>query len=640
MILISAMDQAPSKRLRIEDSQAKLVTTAFDQTTLAGLRELLRCIAQEVGAYGAIAWEAAPVLSTGLSPTGHLFVLVDWFPDNLNCWLENLPYQSVTGKAILSRRHIHVKDVWQDDLVYKEDTFLLRANISTMCSFPVSLPDNTPGAVNLYRNFKKPFTPRELTLAKKLVALFPPLYQAIRDKINLTLLTNLNQAINQQGTSTRRTSQWQEARRSVLNEACAIVASTYQCEEASVFLEEPGTGEYGLVATTWNKGRMTRSRYSEADEGLTGWIISNRRSVRIFDLLHFERDIASIRLKYPGISWGDSLKLEERVQDIFGLAAGDSPPPIAFVGSPILVGDALLGVIRCSIAKKAPFYFSEHEVKLLELVAQQIGLYWAMTGRVYKAETDHALLLKQQALMFEDLTHQLKSPVTQAYVRIRSAVREASHSSRLFSALQKVQGLCGRAQRVVMSARLYKSLHSQEPILIVPSQLTYLRLVTMLDARAEDARSVIDPERNLRIRVDRDSFNALNVIEVKVDFDLLDEAFTTVLDNAVKYSFSSSTIHISGGTTRTGRFQISVLNKGLAIRPDEVRKCLERGWRGDRAKTSTGEGSGVGLWLVDNIMRAHGGDVVVVATTPNGMTEVKLAFPARGHILNLSRAGR
>ena len=43
-------------------------------------------------------------------------------------------------------------------------------------------------------------------------------------------------------------------------------------------------------------------------------------------------------------------------------------------------------------------------------------------------------------------------------------------------------------------------------------------------------------------------------------------------------------------------------------------RCLERSWRGSAARNSIGEGSGIGLWIVDNLMRSMQGRVEVVPT--------------------------
>jgi signal transduction histidine kinase len=57
--------------------------------------------------------------------------------------------------------------------------------------------------------------------------------------------------------------------------------------------------------------------------------------------------------------------------------------------------------------------------------------------------------------------------------------------------------------------------------------------------------------------------------------------------------------------------------------------CSERGWRSKRAKQRTDAGSGIGLWLIDNIMRAMGGQLSVKCeeiSIQSGKTLVSLVF--------------
>ena len=75
-----------------------------------------------------------------------------------------------------------------------------------------------------------------------------------------------------------------------------------------------------------------------------------------------------------------------------------------------------------------------------------------------------------------------------------------------------------------------------------------------------------------------------------------------------------------------GKFQISITNKGLELAGEDVEKCIERGWRGERAVWTTAEGSGIGLWIVRHVMDAHGGQLVIVPTTKDHQTEIKLIF--------------
>jgi signal transduction histidine kinase len=82
---------------------------------------------------------------------------------------------------------------------------------------------------------------------------------------------------------------------------------------------------------------------------------------------------------------------------------------------------------------------------------------------------------------------------------------------------------------------------------------------------------------------------------------------------------------------------IAVANEGFEVKPDEVPKLKQRGYRADNAVSATGEGSGIGLWIVDEIMRAHGGGLAIMPTR-NGITEIRLMFPVTKGVENLSDA--
>jgi signal transduction histidine kinase len=114
---------------------------------------------------------------------------------------------------------------------------------------------------------------------------------------------------------------------------------------------------------------------------------------------------------------------------------------------------------------------------------------------------------------------------------------------------------------------------------------------------------------------------------VEADWALLEQCINNIVDNAAKYSFDQTVVSVSGGIqAKGGEFYISVANEGFEVKPDEVPKLKQRGYRSDNAVWATGEGSGIGLWIVDEIMLAHGG-MLSIAPTQNGVTEVRLAFP-------------
>ena len=114
-------------------------------------------------------------------------------------------------------------------------------------------------------------------------------------------------------------------------------------------------------------------------------------------------------------------------------------------------------------------------------------------------------------------------------------------------------------------------------------------------------------------------------LTVDVDRDLLSLAFRQLLDNAIKYSPPTSVIEITA--RGEGVIEIGVRNSGATIPEREQARIFERFYRGVQARHVPG--TGMGLAIVQQIARAHGG-TLRVASTPESGTTFTLSLPPAG----------
>lgn len=105
----------------------------------------------------------------------------------------------------------------------------------------------------------------------------------------------------------------------------------------------------------------------------------------------------------------------------------------------------------------------------------------------------------------------------------------------------------------------------------------------------------------------------------RIDRDSLSLAIWNLLDNAVKYSGQSRTIQVAV-RRQSGRAAISVSDHGLGIAAHELRAIFEKFVRGDSARASEAKGTGIGLALVQRIVKGHGGTVEVESEPGKGST--------------------
>jgi CheY-like chemotaxis protein len=105
-----------------------------------------------------------------------------------------------------------------------------------------------------------------------------------------------------------------------------------------------------------------------------------------------------------------------------------------------------------------------------------------------------------------------------------------------------------------------------------------------------------------------------------VDREMWEKIVLNLLSNAFKFTFEG-TIEVSL-RQENGHFQLAVTDTdtGTGIPADELPRLFERFHRVEGAKGRTHEGSGIGLALVQELTRLHGGSVTVESEYGKGST--------------------
>lgn len=102
-------------------------------------------------------------------------------------------------------------------------------------------------------------------------------------------------------------------------------------------------------------------------------------------------------------------------------------------------------------------------------------------------------------------------------------------------------------------------------------------------------------------------------------------AVGNLLTNAISYSPERGVVTVNIGD-RDGEFAVVVTDQGPGIAPEHQPRVFERFFRVDSGRSRELGGSGLGLSIVRNTMRAHGGDVTVESTPGEGAS-FGLKFP-------------
>ena len=97
---------------------------------------------------------------------------------------------------------------------------------------------------------------------------------------------------------------------------------------------------------------------------------------------------------------------------------------------------------------------------------------------------------------------------------------------------------------------------------------------------------------------------------LRADPEQLRIALDALLENAVKYSEPGDRIELSSRATGS-KVAIEVGDEGIGVPDEALARIFERFARADPARTRTAGGVGLGLAIVDTIVKAHGGRCLV-----------------------------
>jgi two-component system sensor histidine kinase SenX3 len=104
-------------------------------------------------------------------------------------------------------------------------------------------------------------------------------------------------------------------------------------------------------------------------------------------------------------------------------------------------------------------------------------------------------------------------------------------------------------------------------------------------------------------------------------------AVLNVLDNAVKYSPDGVHIRCSLAITRYTWISLCVTDTGVGLPANQFKRIFTRFYRVPGRAMAKIKGTGLGLFLVRNIARQHGGDATATSPGPNLGTTITITLP-------------
>lgn len=114
-----------------------------------------------------------------------------------------------------------------------------------------------------------------------------------------------------------------------------------------------------------------------------------------------------------------------------------------------------------------------------------------------------------------------------------------------------------------------------------------------------------------------------------IDRDAIAQAIANLLDNAMKYAGESTQIEVAIEVEHEeSALAVKISDHGIGIPPEEQARIFDRFHRVARGPVHDVQGSGLGLTIVQHIVRAHGGTITVDSRFGKGATFcIRLPLP-------------
>ena len=230
-----------------------------------------------------------------------------------------------------------------------------------------------------------------------------------------------------------------------------------------------------------------------------------------------------------------------------------------------------------------------------------------------RLETSFAM----QKIFIANASHELRTPLTSINGQIEVLMmkdRSADeYKSALGSVLEDIKSLIDLSNRLLLIART----SAEGP----SSYNTKLRIDDII-WQAQEEMKKFNVSYHINISPDSSVTDSEQII-VAGDEYLLKTAVSNIIENACKYS-SDHTVEIKFGST--GKWvKVVFEDRGIGISEEDIKKIFEPFYRGGNAISYPG--AGIGLSLVNQIIKNHNGSINISSKTGKG-TKITVLLPA------------
>ena len=205
-----------------------------------------------------------------------------------------------------------------------------------------------------------------------------------------------------------------------------------------------------------------------------------------------------------------------------------------------------------------------------------------------------------------DASHELRTPMSVIMAQCELSLEEPQSAAEYVEALEVIQRQGRKMTKLINDMLDFTRLemHAER----YPLEATDLSGLT--ESICADMALIRDQDIAL-------TWEVTPGIAVRGNRDLLSRMLTNLVSNAYRYGKPGGHIRVSLGRTGGG-IELAVADDGIGIAPEEQEKIFRRFYQSDSSRS--GAGTGLGLSMVQEIARFHGGEIRLESAPGQGST--------------------
>ncbi len=348
---------------------------------------------------------------------------------------------------------------------------------------------------------------------------------------------------------------------------------------ASILLYDNATQQLHFQSATNLDEPTMRGQVVPLEGSIAGWIVVNRKSVRILDAQEDRRFHAD-------------------VDQVAGL------PTRSLLGVPLITKNKIVGVLEAVNKEKGRF--TESNESMLSVLGAQAAV-----------AIENARLFQQSDLISE-FVHELRTPLaslsTATYLLLRPEMAREQQDQTIRDIHDETLRLNSMAASFLDIARLESGRVQFRKTSFNIADLLF-ECKGMVNGKAEEEQVVIRVEAGAGLP------------PCEADRDKLKQVILNLLSNAIKYNHAGGSVVMSASAAESSMC-ITIRDTGVGIPEASMPHLFEKFYRVHETEAKAA-GAGLGLSICKDIVQGHGGRIEV-KSKPGVETSFSVILPRSG----------